>query len=490
MSPRRRGTLKVSAIVAATAIAGCMVGPDYERPDLTMPSSYRDAKPIPSLSSGEASIADLPWWKVFDDPQLVALIDEGLRNNRDLRAAIARIDAARGVRAQVVAPLFPQVGYGGDVSRGKNESFGGIAPDGGETQWSGAVGVNVAWELDIWGRIRRADEAALAVILQTEEARRALMLSIVSEVAAGWFTLIGLDAQIEISRKNAVSFGESVQLFTDRAEGGVASDLPVFRARALEAQAQAAVPELERRMLQLENALCVLVGRTPGSILRAAALPAPQPPEIPVGLPSQLLERRPDVRQAEAAVRQASAEIGVATADFFPRLGLTTILGRASPDLESFSSTWNVWSIAANLAGPIYTGGALTGQLNRTQARFVENVAQYEQVVLNALADASNALIERTKLAEAAVYQRVRVESLQQSVAMSLLRFDLGRASYFEVLDSQQQLFPAELAQAETATNQLVAFTRLYRALGGGWTLSDAEWIPTAAPESARSQAQ
>lgn len=461
-------------VLLAASLGGCMVGPDYERPAMDMPRAFRDVAP---LAETEASMADLPWWQVFEDPQLLALIEEALRNNRDLKAAVARIEAAQGIRSQVLAPLFPQVGYGGAVSRGKNEFLGSVAPERGATESSALVDLNVAWELDIWGRVRRADEAALALILQDEEARRGLMLSLVSEVAANWFTLIGLDDQIRISRANVQNFGASVELFQDRAVGGVASDLPVLRATALKAQAESAVPELERRLYALENSLCALVGRPPGTITRASALPGRAPPQVPVGIPSQLLERRPDVRQAEAVVQQFSAEIGVATADFFPRIGLTTVLGRASPDLSDFSSgQWNVWSIAARAAGPIFTGGFLTGQLNQAQAQWVESVALYEQTVLNALADTSSVLIDRTKLEEALVHQNVRVSSLEQSVSLAKVRFDLGRASYYEVLEAQQQLFPAELERSKTRTDQYVAYCRLYRALGGGWEVPADLW--------------
>lgn len=481
MSIARTATAAVGGLLL---LGGCKVGPDYKRPDMAMPGAYRDVVP---LAAGEASLADLPWWEVFHDPQLVALIEESLRNNRDLKAAVARVEAAQGIRAQVRAPLFPQVGYGGGISRGKNEVFGTVGFTDGDTSSKAFVDLNVAWELDIWGRVRRADEAALALILQTEEAQRGLMLSIVSEVAADWFTLIGLDDQIRIAKANAISFGESEQLFLDRADGGVASDLPVLRAQALKAQAEAAVPELERRMYALENALCVLVGRPPGTILRAATLPGIEPPQIPVGLPSQLLERRPDILQAAAVVHQRSAEIGVATAEFFPKLGLTTVLGRATPELSDFSSgMWNVWSIAANVAGPLFTGGFLTGQLNQAEALWVESVANYEQAVLNALADTSNALIDRTKLVETAGYQEIRVSSLKESVNLSKIRYDLGRASYYEVLEAQQQLFPAELGLSQTRTDELLAFTRLYRALGGGWSVPTNDWATKGQPAVAQ----
>ncbi|HMN97167.1 MAG TPA: efflux transporter outer membrane subunit [Phycisphaerales bacterium] len=483
--------LAAAAIAGIASIGGCMVGPDYRRPELSMPGAFRTLAPA---SAEETSIADLAWWEVFDDPTLVALIDEALRNNRDLKAAVARIAAAQGVRAQARAPLFPQVGYGGGVSRGRNEAFGAISPNAGATESTAFVDLNVAWELDLWGRVRRSDEAALALILQTEEARRGLMLLIVSEVAADWFTLIGLDRQIAVSKQSVRNFGDSETLFRERADGGVGSDLPVLRAQALKSQAAAAVPELERRLYALENALCTLVGRPPGSILRDASLPSIAPPEIPAGVPSELLERRPDVRQAEAAVMQNSALIGVATAEFFPRIGLTTILGRASPDLSDFSSgTWNLWSIAAQLAGPLFTGGFLTGQLDQAKAQWVESVAQYEQVVLSALADTSTALIDRTKIGEAIGFQRERVAALEKSVQMSLLRFDLGRASYYEVLEAQQQLFPAQLVVAELEADELVSFARIYRALGGGWRTPAGEWVrpdPAAAPEASTTAAR
>lgn len=468
MSPR--------PLIAATALllaAGCTMGPDYARPDLAMPPAFRAVAP-----QGEAaSVADLPWWELFEDPKLQALVVEAIANNRDLRAAIARIEQARGIRQTVRSEFFPQLGFSGAVSDGKNEFGGSPSPNGGETRASGYAVLNAFWEIDLWGRVRRADEAALARILATEEAWRGLVLSLVSEVATIYFELIGLDDALAISRRTVESFRESEDLFGAKADGGISSDLPVLRARAERAVAEASIPDLERQIAQLENAMALLLARPPQPVPRGSLGAAP--PTLPLGAPAELLERRPDLRQAEAILRAANAEIGVAEADFLPRVGLGALLGGAAPDLDDITRSGSgVWSVSAQLSAPLLTFGRLEGQLAAAKARWDEAVANFDQTFFAALRDVADATVAQAKAVEVEQTRSEQVLSLQTAVSLSSLRYDLGRASYFELLDAQQRLFPAELGRSRALTDQFVATVAIYRALGGGWRLPDDGWIP------------
>ncbi|MFO0830141.1 MAG: efflux transporter outer membrane subunit [Phycisphaerales bacterium] len=469
--------------VAALAIAACKVGPDYARPATSVPAQFRDGPD----TTEPLSIADRPWWEVFDDPTLGGLIDQAIADNNDLRVAVARIEQARGLQMQIVSPLFPQIGYGGAVSRGRNEFLETPVPNGGQTKSSGVVALTAFWEIDLWGRIRRADEAALANILATEEARRAVLLSVVSETAQLYFVLLGLDLQLEIARQNAASFAETRRIFELRSRGGLDSDLAVSRASAAEQTVRAAIPLLERDIAIAENALNVILGRAPQPIARPRGLAEQSdPPSVPVGIPSQLLERRPDIRVREQEMIAANATVGVAIANYFPQLSLTAALGRVSPELSAFSAgTSNLWSIGAGLAGPIFQGGRLQGAERSARAAFEESVASYRQSVIVALKDVSDALVSREKLDLAEGDQAAAVGSLDRSVDVSTRRFLSGLASYFEVLEAQQLRFPAEQSLASTRTQKRLALVQLYRALGGGWNLSEEEWRRPTAPATA-----
>lgn len=492
MSADPRRSWRCGCVAALLAFAGgCMVGPDYARPEISTPSGYRFQGSAGTLDPGAAaSLADRPWWEVFDDPILSAHIDEVLRRNLDLAAAAARVQQAQAIRQEVQSQLLPQVGYGAGISQGKNEFLGTPALTGGSTSGKALLNLSMAWEIDVWGRIRRADQAALAELMATEEARKALMLSLVSEVAAIYFDLQGLDQSLFIARESAVTFGETVTFFADRADAGVASDLPVLRSQAALAAALEAIPETERKIARLENAMAVLKSKPPAAVERRQLSTAVLVPEVPVGLPSQLLERRPDVRQAEDRLKSACARIGVATGNFFPQIGLTGLLGRVSPELSAFSSgSANMWSVAANMTGPIFEGGRLTAELEASKAVFSERAAQYEQTVYVALREVADALVDREKLASVEVQQRAGVEALSGSVTLAFARFNAGKASYFEILEAEQQLFPAQLRLALTETERLIAYVGLYKALGGGWKLPDATWTsdgsPTAPPPPA-----
>jgi multidrug efflux system outer membrane protein len=469
---RWRGVLRVG--IAALLVSGCAVGPDYKRPDVEAPESFRDGEPL----AEQASLADLPWWEVFKDPVLHELVSTALANNYDARIAIARIDQARAIAGQANAQYFPQVNYGGAVGHGRNEAFGNPFANGGQTQTSAVVSVNAAWELDLWGRIRRLNEAAQAQLLAAEENRRGVMLSLVSEVATAYFELLELDLQLEIAKRTGDSFTESFRLFSRRYSGGLGSKLDVARAEADLATVLAQIPELERQIAIKENQIDVLLGRNPTPVQRSARLVDQElPPAVPAGVPSQLLERRPDVRAAEALLRSANASVGVAQADYFPKITLTGFLGGVSPDVNNFfSGSSGAWGVGANALGPLFHGGALDAQLAQAKANWDEARLQYQKVVLLAFQDVSNALVTRTRLVAIREQQERAVRANSDSVTLALQRYNAGKASYFEVLQAQDLLFPSENALAFTILNERLTVVALYQALGGGWNLTDEQW--------------
>ncbi|HTZ31111.1 MAG TPA: efflux transporter outer membrane subunit [Methylomirabilota bacterium] len=454
--------------------SGCAVGPNYQRVKVNAPAEFRGVEG----AAQQASYADLPWWDAFKDPQLQSLIKTALANNYDLAIAVSRVEQSRQVAAQARAQYFPFVNYSVGASNGKNEFLGSVTPGLGTTKGAFLVAGSVAWEPDIWGRIRRLNESARAQYLASEEARRGVMLSLTSDVAQAYFELLGLELQLQIAKETTASFADTLKLFTQRYEGGVASKLDTSRAEAAEAAAAAAVPEYERQIAIKENQISILLGQNPGPINHTARLlEEVVPPDIPVGLPSALLERRPDVLAAEQQVRSANAQIGVATAAFFPQLGLTALLGQASTPLSQIASGQaNVWSIAANFAGPIYQGGQLRAQKRQAVAAWEQSKLQYEQAALNAFNDVANALISRTKFESIRAEQARSVSAYQEAVKISLQRYQAGKASYFEVLDAQLQLYPEENDLAQTELNRRLVMVQLYLALGGGWNVSDTDW--------------
>ncbi len=438
-------------------LSGCAVGPKYQRPNLNVPTDYRGAEAV----ADQVSVADLPWWEVFKDEQLKHLVQVALVNNYNLQVAVTRIEQARQISAQARAQYLPFVNY--SVQSG--DGFLAIA--------------SVAWEADLWGRLRRENEAARAQYLSTEHARRGVMLSLVSDVAQAYFELLDLDLQLQIAIDTTESFNQTLKLFTQRLQGGVASTLDTSRAAAAQATAAASIPELERQIALKENQISVLLGNNPSPIPHTAKLlDQIVPPIIPAGLPAALLERRPDILEAEQQMRSANAQIGVATANYFPRIGLTALYGRGSSPLSELSSGQStVWSLAGAVAGPIYEGGALRAQKRQAVAFWEETKLQYEQTAQIAFQDVSNALISRQKFEDVRNGQAQAVQAYQESVKVSLQRYIAGRASYFEVLDAQQQLFPAENALALTELSQRTVIVQLYKALGGGWNLNDPAWI-------------
>lgn len=462
-------------LVLLLSLTGCAVGPNYKRPSINVPDLYRGVEG----ATQQASLADLSWWEVFKDEQLRKLVQTALTNNYDVRIAVTHIEQSRQLALQARAQYFPFLNYDVTSSDGKNEFGGAIAPNGGREQGTFVGFASVAWEGDLWGRIRRENEAARAQYLATEQARRGVMLSLVSDVAQSYFQLLDLDLQLEIAKQATDSFSQTLQLFTQRLEGGVASKLDTSRAAAAEATAAASIPEIQRQIAITENEINILLGNNPAPVSHSAKLlDQTVPPEIPVGLPSALLERRPDILAAEEQMRFANAQIGVATANYFPRIGLTALFGRASSPLDLLSSGQStVWSIAANVTGPIYQGGSLKAQKRQSVAFWEQTKLQYAQTVQLAFQDVSNALISRLKFEAIRTEQERAVEAYQESVKVSLQRYVAGKASYYEVLEAQQQLFPAEDALAVTELDRRTVIVQLYKALGGGWNLADPEWV-------------
>ncbi len=447
---------------AALCTHGCALGPNYQRPAVATPESTRG-----QVGPAEpTSLADLPWWEVFRDRALQDLLREAIATNHDLKAAAARVEQQRQLVAVARADMLPQLGYDGAGSRQRAEAGGGKA------EFSTfAASINLAWEIDLWGRIRRVTEASKAEFFAAEDVRRGVLLSLVSEVAGDYFDLLGLDRQLAITHESVATFGSTLELFNHRYEGGIGTLLEVSRARAALTDAEATIPELERQIVLKENQLSVLLGRQPGTIERGTPLcQQTATPDVPVGLPSQLLERRPDLLQAEQAVVAANAEVGAAIADFFPRLGLTSLYGGQSSELEQLvKHSGNVWAAGGTLTGPLFQGGRLLANYRAGNARLDESIQRYHQVALQAFAEVSGSLVSHQKLKGVRVMREDTVQQLQTSVRLSLQRYNDGIASYFEVLEAQQQYFPAALSLARTQRDELVAIVDLYRALGGGW---------------------
>lgn len=444
------------------------VGPDYKRPETPSPEVFRGQK-----KPDAKSLAQLEWWEIYKDQTLQELIREGLENNFDTRIAVARVEQARQLAAQARSLYYPTVNYQGAIAGGRNDFAGTPVLNNGEQGGTGFGIVGAAWELDIWGRIRRLNEQALAEYLATEEARNAVTITILSDIATAYFQLLEYDLELEIAIRTKQSFADSLQLFTQRLVGGTGSKLETSRAAASLANVAARVPDLQRLIALKENEVCVLLGRIPGPIDRGSKLSAQKmPPEVPAGIPSELLQRRPDIREAEQRLRAANAAIGVAQADFYPKIGLTTYFGKVSSSLgDLINPVSTAWSAGGNLVGPIFTGGQLEAQLAQRKAEWDASRLQYQKSVLVALREVSDGLTDREKLVEVRAETEISVSSLIESVDVSMKRFKAGKASYFEVLEAQQQLFPAENSLAQVQLNQMLAIVRLYKALGGGWDM-------------------
>jgi multidrug efflux system outer membrane protein len=473
----------IAALFCASALTACAVEEPYVAPDVELPDGWR----IDVADAAE--LVDTRWWESFQDPVLEALIDEALANNTDLTIAAARVEEFAAVVEAVASEGRPQVGYGADAGRGRtsdNGSFPGMTAN----LWRATI--SASWELDLFGKIRNATEAARAQLLSSEEARRTVVLSLVSSVATNYVTLRALDEQLLIAHSTLKARGESRDLFRIQFEGGIASELQLSQAESQYQETAADIPAIERQIGQLENAFSVLLGRNPGDIVRGRGLDELTPPAIPAGLPSDLLQRRPDVRGAEADLRAANAQVGVARSLYYPSIGLTGLLGLESQDLSDLlDSGSTIWSAGATVTGPIFTGGRLDAQLAQAEARRKALVAQYQRTLQVAFQEVEDALIgQRTGRAELAA-QAARIVALETYFELARLRYDNGYSSYLEVLDAERALFAARLAQVQTEAETTISVILLYKAMGGGWVdQADqmASEVRTAAAEAAAAE--
>jgi multidrug efflux system outer membrane protein len=453
------------ALCCAT-VAGCTVGPDWQRPKVETPPNWRIEY------EQAAEVANTRWWEAYGDPALNQLVDDALRENRDLVQAAARVDQFLGALRTTRSQFYPQFGYSGDASRNRASENGPIpltpGSDRNYSLYEAALGAS--WQIDLFGRVRRQAESAQAQVYASEQGRRGVVLSVVSSVATAYIVLRGLDRQLEISRATAKNYAGSLQLFELRHKGGAVSEVERSQVESQYQQAQAAVPSFERQVAQQEDLLSVLLGRNPGDIPRGKTIEELLEPTIPPDLPASLLERRPDILQAEQNLHAVNAQIGVAKSLYYPTLSLTGLLGLSSTSLSDFAKgSSGTGYLAATLAGPIFTFGNIEGQVKSAEAAQREAFAFYQQVVLNAFRETNDALIGVAKRREEYNALAKRAAALRTYARLSRARFEGGTASYLEVLYAENELFSAELTAVATLAERHAELVNVYKALGGGW---------------------
>jgi outer membrane protein, multidrug efflux system len=467
--------------LASALLAGCMFGPDYQRPKVDTPAEFRFAP------ATMAEAADTEWWKQFDDPVLEKLITEALANNLSVKVAVANVEQAAGVLTQTRSQFFPQVGYSATGERARTSEAGtdpAIAKLIPNPATAYQALLTASWEIDLWGRIRRLSESARANLLATDEARRGVILSLVTSVAGDYIQLRGLDDQLVVSKQTLAAYGESLKLFQLQFQYGQVSQMNVAQVQSQYETAAAQIPVIESQIAQLENALSILVGRNPGAIERGKSIDQLRQPPVPAGLPSQLLERRPDLMQSERQLVAANAQIGAAKALYFPTISLTGAFGSASPDLNKlFTGPARVWSYAGQAIGPIFTFGGVSGQVAQAEAGQQAALYNYQFSIQNAFGDVSNALIAAQKLQDQVAAQGRLVDALKDYARLATLQYNGGYTSYTTVLQAEQSLFPAELTLASVRAQVAGSSVSIYKAMGGGWvTLADKISAPDAVP--------
>jgi multidrug efflux system outer membrane protein len=460
---RPRALLGLTGLV----LTACTVGPDYKRPEISLPAEYRGRDPVAPPSTG--SFGDLAWWTIFQDETLQELIRTALAENYDLRIAAARILEARAQLVETRSNQFPVIEGNGQALYQRSE--GDLPPLTLESSFLPQAGVNLSFELDFWGRWRRATEAARADLAASEEARRVILSTLVSDVASAYVTLRALDLGLDISRQTLTSRQDSLRLVQLRQEGGVVSMLDVYQAQTLVATASREIPDFERQIEQTENFLSVLLGRNPGAVPRGRPLPTQIAlPDLPPGLPVELLERRPDVRVAEQQLVSANAGVGVAKSEYFPRVFLlgSIAVGGGVANGVSFGPL-ATFGVGPTMTVPIFNAGRVRAGVDAADARVLEATARYRQTVQQALREVSDGLVGYRKRQEARREQETLVQVLRNATRLSNIRYDGGVTSYLEVLDNERQLFEAELDLSRAQRDELLAVIGLYRALGGGW---------------------
>jgi len=459
MNPR----LGIAALILL--LSGCMLGPDYQAPEIDTPDQFLEAG-----ASGE-SIVNLKWWELFDDPAMNELIAVALEENRDLAIAFSRIEEARARYGFERSDLFPTLGGGASFNRGN--TFPGQNVPTGSVQDLYVFAGQLNYEADIFGKVRRSTRAARAELLATEEAARAVMIALIADVASSYLLLRDLDTRLEISRRTVQTRQTSLAIIQARYDNGIVPLLDVNQAEIEEADAAAQIASFERGIIETENLINVLVGRNPRPVLRERNRELQMsPPEVPAGLPSELLVRRPDVRQAEQSLSAQTERIGAAVAMRFPTLSLTGVLGLASNDLSDLTSgNAKIWSVGAGLFAPIFDAGKNKRRVEVERAKTEQALNRYEQTILQALREVEDALAGIRTYHDEATARHRQATAARSASTLSRARYDGGVTSYLEVLESDRSLFRAELAESEVRREQLVSVIELYKALGGGWEL-------------------
>ena len=460
--PLRRTALLASAL----ALAGCVVGPDYHRPEVQAPATYLYP------AGQDAALADTEWWKGFGDPVLEGLISDALVHNRNIKIAAANVAQAAGVLQSTRSAFYPQVDYrfaGGRSRFTENGLTAGAAGISNPTPYYQAL-LGASWEIDLWGRVQRQSESAQASLLATEEARRGVILTLVANVANGYLQLRGLDEQLTMAQRTRDAYAESLRLMQAKFQYGRVSQMNVDQATARLQSAEAQIPRLQRDIALLQDALSILLGRNPGAIPRGKSIFEITLPAVPAGVPSQLLERRPDLAQAEQQLIAANAQIGAAKAQYYPTISLTGALGATSTDLSNlFKGPARVWNFTGMVAGPIFTGGAIAGQVAQAEGAQQAYLQAYLLAIQSAFADVDSALVTRSTLIDQLVAQEKLVAALRGYSRLAQLQFDVGRVPYSTVLQAEQELFPAELDWAADRARLCSSVVGIYKAMGGGW---------------------
>ena len=463
---------RLAVALVAGSFAACTLGPDYRRPAVDTPPAYRF-----EMAAAEDAV-NTAWWRQFQDPVLEGLIAEALAHNLNVQIAAANVERAAAALTGTRSALYPQFGYSADGSRslGSTTNAQPIPASVPNPQTSYQVVAGASWELDLWGRVRRLSESARAQLLATEEARRGVILSLVGSVASGYVQLRALDEQLAIAGRTKEAYGELVRLFELQYRHGVTSRMTVEQARTQYETAAAAVPALESQVARTENALSVLLGRNPGPIPRGAPIGELALPQVPAGIPSDVLEQRPDVRQAEQNLVAANAQIGAAKALYFPTISLTGVYGTASAALDGlFKGPSKTWSYGGSIVGPIFTGGAVKAGVRQAEAARQAAELGYAAAIQSAFADVDDALVARTKLVEQLAAQERLVVAAREYERLAQLQFDGGVTAYTTVLQAQQKLFPAELDLVSYRASLFAALVDVYMAMGGGWVATAEE---------------
>jgi len=458
---------KLAFLPLLVLLAGCAVGPNYKRPTVNLPTDYRAA--IPAQTAEAASLGNEKWWDVYQDPVLAQLIHTAIQQNYDVRIAATRVLEAQAQLGITRANQFPSASVGAGVSSQQNAKVSNLFPAYQVNE--GQLNLSVIWNLDFWGKYRRQTEEARAQLLATKWGQQAVISSLVANVATAYFQLRALDSELEIAKRTLGSRQQSLQLTRLLETHGSASDLDLSQSEQLLYTASETIPDLERQIQQQENLLSILLGENPRSIPRGRPLTEqPAPDNVPAGLPSELLERRPDVREAEANMMAANAQIGVAKAAFFPSISLTGTGGLESNALNSFlSAPSQTWNAGLSITQPVFEGGRLRSGLRLSRAQYQEAVLIYQQTVQNALEQVSNALIATQKDRGFREQQEMLTRAAQRTDELSEVLYKNGGASYLQVLTSETNYFSAELNLVQAQLNERLALVQLYQSLGGGW---------------------